>query len=94
MLISHPSNPPHTRGGTPPPSRIPPYYMSECQVRGYNPLNNGNKIFGKIMSPIPKGTEVICFPITRPPISIRGYILKKKFLEKNRKRGYVFFVGY
>jgi len=38
--------------GTPPlygaPSpRIPPYYMSECQFRGYNPLYNDFKILEK-----------------------------------------------
>jgi len=40
-------------GYTPLPSRIPPYILSECQVRGDNPLNNDFKNFGKKCSLFP-----------------------------------------
>ena len=41
------SVPPLAWGYTPLPSRIPPYYMSECQLGGIIPYITGNKILGK-----------------------------------------------
>jgi hypothetical protein len=41
------SSPPLAWGYTPPPPRIPPYYMSECQLGGIIPYITTLKILGK-----------------------------------------------
>ena len=46
-VMDHPSGMGYTPHMGPPPPRIPPYIVSECQFRGDNPQYNAKKFLGK-----------------------------------------------